>query len=58
MAKRIRDRLVCVECPTPALYRWFRINLHGAATEAIGGFIVHNEARFATVLRNAEGREI
>lgn len=59
MAKRAaRPRIVAVECPTPALYRWFLGNLRGAARSHPEGFVVDDEDRWAMVLRGAEGREL
>lgn len=59
MATRVtRPRIVAVECPTPALFRWFLGALRNAARSHPEGFLVDDEEHFATVLRAAEGREL
>jgi len=51
-------RHVHVTCKEPSGFRWLKANLRDTAEVAPDGrFIVHDEARWAELLRAAEGSE-
>lgn len=58
MAKSVRPRIVQVEFPTPALYRWFIGAVRDRVSHTDDGFVVHDEERWTEALRAADGREV
>lgn len=58
MARVVRPRHVHVECVTSAGWRWLKGCHPGASMAPDGGFLVHDEHRWALCLQAAGGKEV
>ena len=59
MPRKPPVRTVMAECPTPTLYRWLAAQASPYVSRLKdGAFVVHDEARWASLLSAAEGREL